>query len=127
MKELAILLVEDEALVQDLIREALEDAGYRVIAVATGEDAIGVLCGGENISGLVTDVNLGRGQLNGWDVARRAREERHDVPIVYVSGDSAHDWAARGVPHSVMVPKPFATTQIIVALAEMLNARTTDL
>jgi DNA-binding response OmpR family regulator len=126
MKELPVLLVEDDVLVQDLIREGLEDAGYRVIQMEDAASAMAVIEQEAALAGMVTDVNLGSG-LKGWDIARVAREKHHDLPIVYVSGDSAHDWTSHGVPHSVMVPKPFATGQIVVALAEMQNSRLTDL
>jgi CheY-like chemotaxis protein len=126
MKELPVLIIEDEVLVQDLIREGLEEAGYRVITVEDAAAAMKVIEQEAGLAGMVTDVNLGSGPT-GWDIARAARERHHDLPIVYVSGDSAHDWTSHGVPHRVMVPKPFATGQIVVALAEMQNARLTDL
>ena len=40
--------------------------------------------------------------------------------VLYVSGDSAHEWTARGVPNSAMVAKPFVDAQIITALATLL-------
>lgn len=50
-----------------------------------------------------------------------AREAKPDIAVVYMSGDSAHLWSAHGVPDSVMVAKPFALSQIVVALASQLN------
>ncbi len=127
MNELPILLVEDEPLVQELLSEALEGAGYKVLIASRGQEALELLDQeATNVSGLVTDINLGAGP-KGWDVARRARELHADLPVVYLSGDSAHQWTVQGVPHSVMIQKPFANSQIIVALAELLNARTQDL
>jgi hypothetical protein len=34
---------------------------------------------------LVTDINLGRDKIDGWDVARRAREIDPNFPVVYMS------------------------------------------
>ncbi|WP_395671219.1 response regulator [Phenylobacterium sp.] len=118
MNELPVLLVEDEVLVQDLIREALEEAGYRVISVEDARAAVSIIEQESGLAGMVTDINLGAGP-QGWEIARAAREKHPNLPIVYVSGDSMHDWSSHGVPHSVMVPKPFANAQIVVALAEM--------
>ena len=127
MRELPVLVVEDEVLIEVLIRDGLTDAGYRVEAESAPADAIARLerqdC---EWAGLVTDINLGPNCLTGWDIARRARELCPALPVVYVSGDSAHDWTSQGVPQSVMIPKPFATGQIVVALAELQNARTAD-
>ena len=75
---------------------------------------------GEDCRALITDVNLG-GELTGWDVARNAREKFPTLPVVYVTGDSAHEWAAHGVPNSILVNKPFVAAQIINAVATLLN------
>ena len=47
---------------------------------------------------LVTDNNLGRDTLDGWEVARHAREIDPAFPVVYMSGDSSDDWGSKGVP-----------------------------
>lgn len=65
---------------------------------------------------LVTDIDLGDNS-SGWEVARRARELFPDLPVVYVSGGSAHEWASRGVPGSVMLTKPFALAHLVVAVS----------
>ena len=70
--------------------------------------------------GVLTDIRLGKGPT-GWDVAHRARDIVHDMPIVYMSGDSALDWSSKGVPNSIMIPKPYATAQIIIAISQMIN------
>ena len=69
-----------------------------------------------------TDVNLAPKKLTGWDVARRARELTGDIPIVYMSGASGHEWTSHGVPNSVLIAKPFAIGQIVTAVSQLLNA-----
>lgn len=113
-----ILAVDDETLVLEIIVAALEDGGYSVAQATSGRNAVSIL--DQRISelgGIVTDVNLGRGQMSGWSVARHARELNANIPVVYLSGDSAHEWAAQGVPHSVLLQKPFAPADLVVALA----------
>jgi CheY-like chemotaxis protein len=119
-----ILLADDEVLVRSLVQEALEEAGYEVNAAGTGAEALGLLEQSDVFIGLVTDVNFG-GPPVGWEVATRARELYPTIAVVYMTGDSAHEWSAHGVPQSTVISKPFATSQITVALASLLN--TTDL
>jgi DNA-binding response OmpR family regulator len=69
---------------------------------------------------LITDIQLGTGP-NGWEVGRRAREVVPGLPVVYMSGDSAHDWTAQGVPESVMLQKPFVIAQLVTAITTLLN------
>jgi CheY-like chemotaxis protein len=59
--------------------------------------------------------------MDGWEVARQAREIDPDFPIVYMSGASAEDWPAKGVPDSIMLAKPFAPAQLVTAIAHLLN------
>ena len=33
---------------------------------------------------------------------------------------SDHDWTSKGVPHSVMIAKPFAPAQVVVAISSLL-------
>jgi CheY-like chemotaxis protein len=73
---------------------------------------------------LVTDINLGSDKLSGWEVARHARAINPDFPVVYMSGDSAEDWASKGVPHSIMLAKPFAPAQLVTAVSQLLDAGT---
>ena len=74
---------------------------------------------------LITDVNLGRGKLTGWEVAKRARELSPSMPVVYMTGDGGSDWAANGVPNSVLLLKPFAPAQAVTAVSQLLNASAT--
>jgi CheY-like chemotaxis protein len=120
-----LLLVDDEALILQTINDALEDGGYATIQAHSGEEAIALLQDAAHaFSGVITDVNLGGG-VGGWDVARAARERFPDLPVVYMTGDSAHDWTSHGVPHSLLVPKPFALSQIITAISQLLNEAAT--
>jgi DNA-binding NtrC family response regulator len=70
---------------------------------------------------LVTDIN-GLGAIDGWGVAKAGREINPGLPVIYVTGAAAADWAANGVPNSVLVTKPFAPGQIVSAVSQLLNA-----
>lgn len=118
---IAILYVEDDEFIKSVVETALEEAGYDLLIAASGQEAIALIeSKAGDIRGLVTDIDLGRG-LTGWDVAKRAREQIHGLPVIYVSGASAHDWTSKGVPESVMIGKPFAPAQIVVALSLLLT------
>ncbi|GAA4028820.1 response regulator [Sphingomonas rosea] len=119
-----ILLTEDEALVSISVQKALEDAGFSVRSVSSGEEAVAVLDAEHaDFRGIITDIRLGS-EIDGWDVARHARELIPDVPVVYMSGDSAHEHTSKGVPQSVMLQKPFVLAQVITAISSLLNSAT---
>ena len=118
-----ILLAEDETLLQIPAEDALRAGGFDVVLANSGEQAIRTLNESINeISGLITDVRMGEGP-SGWDVARHARSLKPQIPVVYATGQSADEWAVEGVPHSILVQKPFADAQLITAISELLNSR----
>lgn len=118
-----VLIVEDELLIQELLEAPLTDGGYEVAKASSGEQAISMLeAHGVEYQALITDVNLGSQTLSGWDVAKRARELNPALPVIYMTGDSAHDWSANGVPNSLLIMKPFAPAQIVTAVSQLLNA-----
>ena len=119
--QIILLLAEDEPLVQMATQEALEIGGYAVISASTGTEAMAIIEERhQELSGLVTDIRLGEGP-NGWELAHHARELSPLVVVVYATGDSAIEWAANGVPKSVVLQKPFADAQLLTAISNLLN------
>jgi DNA-binding response OmpR family regulator len=117
-----LLFVEDEVLIQDLVETILKDGGFDVETVLTGAEAFETLgLRAAEFAAVITDVNLPAGP-DGWEVGRRARELVSDMPVIYVTGDSAHEWSSKGVPDSIILSKPFAPAQLVVAVASLLNA-----
>jgi DNA-binding NtrC family response regulator len=115
-----VLLAEDEAFILDLLEGALSEAGFHLILASDGTQALRELeVGAARLSGVVTDIRLGSGP-DGWDVGRRARDLLPQIPVIYISGDSAHDWQANGVRDSIFIPKPFRCAQLVAVLAARL-------
>ena len=121
-EQVIVLLAEDEPIIRAFAEAALEDSGYAVVTAEDGNETLAILDERAlQLSGLVTDVRLGAGP-DGWDIAHHARERKADIPIVYMTGDSAHDWAAKGVPNSLVLQKPFAAGQLVTALSSLITA-----
>lgn len=113
-----VLYVDDEPLIQELVESALHDAGFSVVLATRPAEALGALKS-HGLRGLVTDINLAD-PVDGWEVARYAREIHPQIPVVYVSGLCESEWTVKGVPQSLMIAKPFAPAQIIVALSTLM-------
>jgi DNA-binding response OmpR family regulator len=115
-----LLYVEDEFLIREAVIASLEEAGFELLVADSGEQAVQLLTThAADLRGLITDVNLGHG-LDGWVVAREARRLVAGLPVVYVSGASDHEWTSEGVPGSTIIAKPFASTQLVVAISALL-------
>jgi DNA-binding response OmpR family regulator len=102
------------------MQDALEDAGYRVLLAEDGNSGAAALAERiHDVAGLITDIRLGCGP-DGWLLAREARAKRPDLPVLYVTGDSVHEWSSKGVEGSTMLQKPFATTRMLAELKAMM-------
>ncbi len=101
-----LLLVEDEELIQSLLEESLSEEGFELVIARNGTEALAELdADASRFRAVLTDIDLGPGP-SGWDVARHARKLRSDIPVVYMSGKSAADWTAEGVPRASWCPSP---------------------
>ncbi|MBW4656786.1 MAG: response regulator [Kaiparowitsia implicata GSE-PSE-MK54-09C] len=115
-----LLLVEDEALLAVPLEQELVDAGFDVLVALDGQEGLAELeRDASRFSGLITDIRLPA--VNGWAISKRARELVPTMPVVYMSGDSAAEWTANGVPNSIMLQKPFATAQLTAAITKLIN------
>ncbi|WP_066723828.1 response regulator [Sphingomonas pituitosa] len=127
MNAILVLLVEDEPMLLINAQDVLEDGGFEVVDASNGEDALRILeADVDKVAGLITDVRLGAG-TSGWDVARRARELKPTMPVVYMTAESGEDWSAHGVPKSILVQKPFAPAQLLTAISTLINESATSL
>lgn len=70
---------------------------------------------------LVTDIHL-KGTMDGWRVAKAAREIDPHFSVVYMTGAAAGLWASHGVPNSILPEKPFAPAQLVTAVSQLMNA-----
>jgi DNA-binding response OmpR family regulator len=121
MKPALLLLVDDDPLMSELLSTALTDAGFEILNASEGTQALAELdADATRFKAVVTDINLGPGP-DGWDVGRHARELVPNMPVVYISGDSSHEWASKGVPDSVLIAKPFAPAQLVMAISMLIT------
>jgi PAS domain S-box-containing protein len=119
-----ILLVEDDEILRNLAREALESRGYEVLVARQADEALGIARRyGKHIDLLFSDVVL-PGAMSGADLAARLEEERPGLRSLLMSGYAAevidrHLRAGRGAPY---LQKPFTPSGLAVAIREVLDA-----
>jgi DNA-binding response OmpR family regulator len=116
-----ILAVEDEELLRAFVYDALKDGAFDIVTCPSANDALTLFQSGVvKYSALVTDIDL-KGRMGGWDLARRIREIDAAFPVVYMTGASTDEWGSQGVPHSILLQKPFAPAQLVTAISQLLN------
>ena len=86
----AILLVEDQPEVRDVLAEILREAGYIVTTARSGTQALGRIEAGMAFDALITDIGLpGK---NGIEVAAAARRRRPHLPVIIITGYVDDEW-----------------------------------
>ncbi|MBU1376255.1 MAG: hypothetical protein KKE02_16625 [Alphaproteobacteria bacterium] len=99
-----ILLADDNVLIRDLVQGTLEEAGYDVLALESGPRRW-PLWTLTTPSSVWSPTSISGGTPVGWDVATRARERHPTIAVVYLTGESAHDWSAHAQTPRAMSPK----------------------
>jgi CheY-like chemotaxis protein len=111
--EETILLVEDEAVVRQLVAEILESSGYSVLPAADGPSALELL---RRHSGtvdlLVTDVVMPG--MSGPEVAAAVIAKRPETHVLFISGytDSAIGHHGMLEPGIAFLQKPFSAEDL---------------
>jgi two-component system, cell cycle sensor histidine kinase and response regulator CckA len=116
-----ILVVEDDDAVRHVTRRALEDAGYTVLAAASGPDAIRAVEAYDGpIHLVVADVVMPG--MSGPACVERLRSTRPGVPALYVSGHSDAVLDAHRVDRTRdFVRKPFTPSELMRAIRALLG------
>jgi CheY-like chemotaxis protein len=108
----AILVVEDDASVRELVCEILRDLDYEVMEAIDGPSGLAVLNSPARIDLLVTDVGLPG--LNGRQLADAARATRPSLKVLFMTGYA--EAAARGSGFldagMELITKPFTLESI---------------
>jgi len=116
-----VLLVEDEASIRMVAERMLEMAGFRIVACASGEDAIDVARSPANrFDVLLTDV--GPDGVGGREVAEAVRAARPQVGVVLMSGYPADVVLGPGVVEGArFLAKPYTRRELVAAVEAALG------
>ena len=120
IRPIRVLFVEDEFLISEWISQALSEQGFAVQTVTNAADALLHLAS-VPVDILFTDINL-PGGMDGAALARRAREMRPQLPVVYASARATLLKQDARVPGSIVVPKPYEPILVGKLLTAVLRA-----
>ena len=81
-----ILVVDDEAMIRDVIRLQLERAGYEVVCAEDGRQAAQLIAD-ESVDLMITDIFMP--ETDGYEAIRAARVRRPGLPVIAMSGGAA--------------------------------------
>jgi PAS domain S-box-containing protein len=118
----AILYVEDDAVVRDIVVKMLAMLGYRVTTASSGPEAIEALESRQPVDLLFTDVVL-PGGIGGRQVAEAAQRLRPSLKVLFTSGytESAILHHGRLDPGVRLLNKPFQMRELAETVRQTLD------
>ena len=116
-----VLVVDDEAMLRDIVKSFLEQEGYEVEAAADGEEALDICSRpGAQIDAVILDMTLPG--IDGMETFERLQEIDARIKVVIATGDpyrqSVHDLMRRGA--AGMLSKPFRPQHLSEVIKQVL-------
>lgn len=115
-----VLVVDDEPNITDLVSLALRYEGFEVATASTGRDAL-TQVGSARPQLVLLDVMLP--DLDGFEVARRLRQEGRRIPILFLTARDATEDKVRGLTlgGDDYVTKPFSLEELLARVRAVLR------
>lgn len=118
-----VLLVEEEQHVRTLLGKYLAEQGYAMLEARDSDEAL-ERCKTQKQSPINLMIcDLVMTEMNGIELARRARTYHPDMKTLYLSAHSQSSMIYRGIPLTDVsfLPKPFKLKELIAAVNELLS------
>jgi CheY-like chemotaxis protein len=117
-----ILLADDSVTIQKVIELTFMDEDYDVRAVSNGDEALALLPEVDPHF-VIADVHMPG--TNGYEVCRRAKQLRPDVPVLLLVGtfEPFDEGQARAVGADSFLKKPFDSQELLQRVQELLTAK----
>jgi PAS domain S-box-containing protein len=119
-----VLVVDDYSNLRQLAARILEEAGYDVEAVASGDEALAHVEAAGPPQLLLTDVVMPG--MSGPVLAERLRRSHRDMPVAYMSGYAGDVISHHGVreDQAILIEKPFTAAELLKTVRAALSAHT---
>ena len=110
-----VLIAEDEVLIRNIVRTALEQEGYFVLAACDGEEALTISRAyGGRIHMLVSDIKMPR--IDGLELRKQILAERPDIKILFMSGLTDSQ-----IERTPLLKKPFVVSLLLDATRQLIE------
>lgn len=120
MAKRRILIVEDEATLRHIIKDAIEEAGYDVITASDGAEGL-QLFRQEQPHLVIADIMLPK--MDGYEMVRAMRKEQSAAQYLFLSALSDSEDVVEGflAGGNDYLRKPFAIRELIVRVEALLS------
>ena len=119
----AILVVDDEPVIQQVLEYLLTSKGFLYIKCLTGKEAFDAMNDME-FNLVILDLNLP--DINGIEIARHLEENHPNTPIVFITGDHSAssmilEEDCKGREDRFFIYKPITSAALYPAIEELID------
>jgi len=119
-----VLCVDDEPMNLELLEAILEPAGYEVISIGAGNEALSILKH-EEADLVLLDVMLPG--IDGYEVCRRikASAETASVPVIMITALSSSEEKIKSIEAGAedFITKPFGTMEVLARIRKLIEIK----
>ena len=116
-----VLIADENGTSREELVSLFEAAGYEVVSVSSGEEALRV-AGAVELRIVLLEISLG--SMSGYEVCRALREETADLPIIFVSGTRTESYdrvAGLLLGADDYVVKPYAPDELLTRVRNLVR------
>ena len=114
-----ILLAEDEEAMRTYLARALENAGYEVVAVDRGTEALPLLMS-QRFDLLLSDIVMP--EMDGIELAQRSAQVSPATKVIFITGFAAVTLKAnRDAPQARVLSKPFHLKDLVMEVQRVFG------
>jgi DNA-binding NarL/FixJ family response regulator len=121
-----VLIADADFASRDDLARVLKGAGYEIIQVESGEDALEAV---RKRKPSIVLLEIPLGGLSGYEVCRALREEARETPIVFVSGTRTESYdrvAGLLVGADDYIVKPYAPDELLTRVRHLVRRSQTS-
>jgi two-component system, cell cycle sensor histidine kinase and response regulator CckA len=112
-----ILVVDDEAMLLNMIQKLLQMNGYNVITASCGVEALSILEGvNASVDLVLTDILMPK--MTGDELVTRIQSMHPDIGALYMSGYCEKN---KKIPYDLFIAKPFCMDDLLLKMRSVLD------
>lgn len=119
----SVLLVEDEALIREMLAVEFEDGGFEVHQAGGADEAVRLLEAGLEVGAVVTDIRM-PGRMDGLGLTSWLARHHPSLIVVITSGYATPadvDQVRAGV--AAVVAKPYKPSEVVAFVSTSVEGR----
>jgi len=117
----SVLIVDDDADLLELVKEVVNSLNFKPSIMSDPVEALELITNNHDIELLLTDIEMPN--MNGFDLARNAKEANPQLGVVYMSSNADKVEELNSIdPKAILLQKPFDSSNLCCALNDAFDS-----